>query len=140
MVPVNLFAVSMAAIASFIFGFLLHGPIAGKLWMRLADIHPTGNEKLSDMLPQLGWNLVTNFVTALIFFVIYLLTDSSPYLIGEGVLKGVFLGIVLWGGFIATTSAIEVIWMGRSFKLWLFEAVCSLLSMSLMGIVLVGLA
>jgi hypothetical protein len=44
-------AVLAAAFACFVIDFLMRGPIAGKLWMKLANIHPTGKEKLSDMYP-----------------------------------------------------------------------------------------
>lgn len=49
MISINFVSVFIAAIVAFILGFLFHGPISGKLWMKLANIHPTGNEKMSDM-------------------------------------------------------------------------------------------
>jgi hypothetical protein len=61
MSQINLLSVFIAALSAFIIGFLLHGPILGKLWMRLANIHPTGNEKLKDMIPQMIWNFIVNF-------------------------------------------------------------------------------
>ena len=36
MTSINLIAVSIAAVAAFVLGFLFHGPVAGKLWMKLA--------------------------------------------------------------------------------------------------------
>ena len=33
--PINLAAVLAAALAAFVLGFLWHGPLFGKLWMRL---------------------------------------------------------------------------------------------------------
>jgi len=135
MLPINLVAVIIAAAAAFILGFLFHGPILGKLWMKLANIHPTGNEKFADMIPKMGWNLLVQLITAFVLAVIYLFTSSSPY-IGKGVGGGVVLGIWVWFGFLATSSSIEVIWMGRSFKLWLYEAVCSLIVMAVMGAII----
>ncbi len=64
MLPINLMAVLVAAVAAFILGFLFHGPVTGKLWMKLANIHPTGKEKFADMIPKMLWNLLANFVTA----------------------------------------------------------------------------
>ena len=37
----NIIAIVVAAVVAFIIGFLFHGPLFGKLWMRLADVHPT---------------------------------------------------------------------------------------------------
>src|SRR5438552_917899 len=109
MLPINLIAVAVAAIAAFVLGFLFHGPVLGKLWMKLANIHPTGNEKLSDMVPQMLWNLLSNFVTAYVLAVIYLFASSSPYLGATGLWGGVIIGVWVWAGFLVTSSSIEVI-------------------------------
>jgi hypothetical protein len=138
MLPINLVAVSVAAIAAFILGFLFHGPVLGTLWMRLANIHPTGNEKLKDMIPQMLWNLLVNFITAYVLAVMYLFASSSPYFTATGVWGGVVCALWVWLGFLVTTTSIEVIWMGRSVKLWLFEAACSLVVMTAMGAIIAG--
>jgi hypothetical protein len=138
MFSINILAVVLAAVAAFVLGFLFHGPISGKLWMKLANIHPTGNEKFTDMLPKMGWNLFVNFVTAFILAVIYMLAASSPYL-ATGVSGGIVIGVLAWLGFLVTSTSIAVIWMGQSFKLWLFETVCSLIVMIVMGAIIAGM-
>lgn len=138
MLPINLISVLLATLAAMVLGFLLHGPILGKVWMRLANIVPTGNEKFSDMLPNLFWNLVANFVTAYVIAVIYLFAAPSSYLAGEGIWKGVICALWLWIGFVVTSSSMEVIWMGRKLGLWLFECGCSFLVMSVMGAIIAG--
>jgi hypothetical protein len=136
MLPINLLAVAVAAVAAFVLGFLFHGPVTGKLWMKLADIHPTGNEKLADMIPQMLWNLLSNLVTAYVLAVMYLFASSSPYLGGVGLWGGVICALWLWLGFLVTSSSIEVIWMGRKASLWLFECACSLVAMVTMGAII----
>ena len=136
MLPINLFAVVVAAAAAFVLGFLFHGPLTGSLWMKLANIHPTGNEKLSDMVPQLIANMLANLVTAYVLAVMYLFASSSTYLGATGLSGGVIIGAWLWAGFLVPSSSIEVIWMGRSVKLWLFEAACSLVVMIVMGAII----
>ena len=136
MFPINLISVFVAAIVAFVIGFLLHGPVSGKLWMKLANIHPTGNEKLSDMIPQMLWNLLVNFVTAFVMAGIFWLVFSSPVMGSETWFRGAILAVWLWLGFLVTSSSINVIWMGQSFKLWLFEAVCSLIVTASMGAIL----
>lgn len=138
MLPINLISVLLATLAAMVLGFLLHGPILGKVWMRLANIVPTGNEKFSDMLPNLFWNLIANFVTAYVIAVIYLFAAPSSYLAGEGIWKGVICALWLWIGFVVTSSSMEVIWMGRKLGLWLFECGCSFLVMSVMGAIIAG--
>ena len=106
--------------------------------MKLADIHPTGNEKLADMIPQMLWNLLSNFVTAYVLAVIYLFASSSPYLGASGIQGGIVCGLWVWIGFLVTSSSIEVIWMGRNVKLWLFESACSFVVMAAMGAIIAG--
>ena len=123
---VNFLAVLVAALSNFVIGFLLHGPVLGKLWMKLANVHPTGNEKFSDMVPKMVQNFLVHVVFAFVFAVVY----------RAGSLSGVKLALLVWAGFICTTTSIEVIWMGRSVKLWLFEAFGSLLVCISMGTII----
>jgi hypothetical protein len=133
MLHINYLTVLVAAISNFFIGFLLHGPILGKLWMRLANIHPTGKEKMSDMWPKMLQNFFVQMVFVYVFSVIYLFASSSPLMGGGSVLNGIKIACYVWLGFICTTTSIEVIWMGRSFKLWLYEAFCSLITCIAMG-------
>ena len=136
MLPINLIAVVIAAVASFVLGFLFHSPPLGKLWMKLADVHPTGNERMSNMIPQMLWNLLANLVTAYVLAVIYLYASTSPYLGGPGVLSGIIIGLWIWLGFLVTSSSIGVIWMRQKASLWIYEAVCSLVVMAVMGAII----
>ena len=136
MLPINIVAVLVAAAVSFIIGFLIHGPIAGKLWMRLANITPTGNEKFSDMYGQMFWNLVVNIITAYALAAMIVLTEVSEYLTGTALQNALTISFIVWAGFFATSSSIEVIWMKRPIKMWLFEAISSLIATLAMGAVL----
>lgn len=136
MLPINYVAVLVAAVVAFVIGFLFHGPLFGKVWMRLANVHMTGNEKLSDMVPQMLWNLFIHIVTAYALAAVYLLAATSPYLSGSALEDGLIVAFIIWLGFLVTASSIEVIWMGRSVKLWLFEAASSLVVMLAMGAII----
>ncbi len=138
MLPINFLAVVLAAVAAFVLGFLFHGPVSGKLWMKLANIHPTGNEKMSDMYGKMFWNFVVNLVTAFVIALIFSLVFTSTLMGPATWWRGVIMGAWLWLGFLVTSSSIEVIWMGRSWKLWLFEAGCSLVTMAVMGAIIAG--
>jgi len=136
MLSINFGAVLVAAIVAFVLGFLFHGPISGKLWMKLANIHPTGKEKMSSMIPQMIWNFVVNFVTAFVMAMVFVLVFTSPLMGAATWYRGVIMAVWLWLGFLVTTTSIGVIWMKQSIKLWLFEAVCSLIVMGAMGAIL----
>lgn len=136
MVPVHYSAVFVAGLANFMIGFLLHGPVLGKLWMKLANVHPTGKEKFSDMVPQMVKNLCVNILFAYVLAVMYLFASTSPLMGGSGALNGMIVAFWVWLGFIFTSSSIEVIWMGKSYKLWWFELFASLLSCLTMGAII----
>jgi hypothetical protein len=136
MLAINYLAVLVAAVAAFIIGFLMHGPVAGKLWMRLANVHMTGKEKMSDMYGKMIWNFVSNLVTAYALAVVYLLAATSLIFGGPSIWVGLVCGFLVWLGFLATSSSIEVIWMGRSSKLWLFELFSSFIVMLAMGAII----
>ncbi len=136
MFPINYTAVVVAAAANFVIGFLFHGPLFGKTWMRLANIHPTGKEKFADMIPQMVKNFLVNVIFAYVLSVIYLFASTSPFMGGSGAFNGMVVAFWVWLGFLFTTSSIEVIWMGRSYKLWWFELVASLVSCLAMGAII----
>lgn len=129
-------AVLVAAIANFIIGFLFHGPLFGKTWMKLANITPTGNEKFKDMVPQMLKNFLANLVFAYVLAVIYSFASTSPLATKTGVSLGLCVAFLSWLGFIVTSSSMEVIWMGRSYKLWLFEMFASLVAILAMGAII----
>ncbi|MBP6884156.1 MAG: DUF1761 domain-containing protein [Candidatus Pacebacteria bacterium] len=126
----NFVAILVAAAANFMIGFMFHGPLFGKLWMRLANIVPTGNEKFSDMYGKMFMNFVANFVFA------YVMAQIMIYSGVLGAAKGAIFGFWIWLGFIVTGSSMDVIWMNRSAKLWMFEIVSSLASIVAMGAIL----
>ncbi len=136
MLPVNYAAILVAALANFVVGFMFHGPLFGKLWMRLANIHPTGNEKFKDMIPQMIKNYLVNVLFAYVLAVVYLFATTSPLMGGSGALNGMACAFWVWLGFVFTTTSIEVIWMGRSAKLWYFELAASLTSSLVMGAII----
>lgn len=136
MLPINYVAVLVAGIVAFVVGFLIHGPILGKVWMRLANIHPTGNEKFSDMYGQMIMNLIANWLSAYVLAVVYLFAKTSPYMGGEGAWNGVVCAFWVWLGFNVTATSMEYIWMGRSLKHWLFECGSSLVVFTTMGAII----
>jgi hypothetical protein len=136
MLQINFLSVLVSAAVSFVLGFLFHGPVSGKLWMKLANIHPTGNEKFSDMYGKMFWNFIANLVTAFIIAVIFSFVFTSSIAGPATWLKGAGVSILFWLGFLVPSSSIEVIWMGKNWKLWAFEAVCSFIIMAIIGVII----
>lgn len=133
-------SIILAAAAMFVLGFLWHGPLFGKTWMRLANITPTGNEKLSDMQKQMLLNFLADIVLAgVLYGAIKVATTSSLATSETTWLCGVTVAAFLWLGFVVAGSSPEVIWMGRSKKLWLFELSSSLVGLVAAGAILAGM-
>lgn len=121
----------------FVIGFLWHGPLFGKTWMRLAGVTPTGQEKLSDMIPQMVWNYVANVVVAGVFAAMFGYIGSlvlSPDFFTWS--RGAIFAGWIWFGFLVPISAYNVIWMKESKKLWLFELSSQLASFVAMGAII----
>lgn len=135
MLTIDLTSVLVAAVAAFIVGFMFHGPLFGKLWMKLADIHPTGKEKFSDMIPQMLKNLLANIICAYVL-VMFIFTTASYYNNVGNVIGGMGIAFWAWLGFVVTSTSMDVIWMGKSKNLWLFEVVSSLVSFLVMGAII----
>ncbi len=136
MFQINLLAVIVSAVVAFVIGFLLHGPVLGKLWMKLADVHPTGNETFSNMLRPMAFNLLVNFLSALGLAIFNRVASYSGMLGGNQVGAGVAAGLIVWFFFNNTATVIDVIWMGKKFSLWLFECLASLIVFIAMGAVI----
>lgn len=135
MLPIDLTSVLLAAVAAFIVGFMFHGPLFGKLWMKLADIHPTGKEKFSDMIPQMLKNLLANIICAYVL-AMFIFTTASYYNNVGNVIGGMGIAFWAWLGFVVTSTSMDVIWMGKSKNLWLFEVVSSFVSFLVMGAII----
>jgi hypothetical protein len=88
------------------------------------------------MIPQMIKNFVANIVFAYALAVIIMLAATSTLSPGAGISTGICMAIIVWLGFIVTATSIDVIWMGKSYKLWLYEAFCSLVSLVAMGAII----
>jgi len=88
------------------------------------------------MYGKMFWNFVVNLVTAYALAVVYLFASTSTYTSGPSVWTGLICGFLVWLGFLATATSIEVIWMGKPFKLWLFEFASSFIVMLTMGAII----
>lgn len=135
-VPINYWAVLVAAIASMVLGFLWYGPLFGKLWMKLSDM------KAEDMSAAkakgMGKSYFISFVGSLVmsYVLAHALVFASAYMKVSGVTVGLSTGFWNWLGFVAPITMGNVLWYGKSWKLWLLNNGYYLLSLLLMGVIL----
>lgn len=131
MVPINYWAVLVAAVFTMALGFLWYGPVFGKKWAHLAGL----NMENMKMNP---WNMLIIAVGTLImaFVLDHALIFASTYMQVSGVAAGLEVGFANWIGFIAPVTVGVVLWEGKSWKLWLINAGYYLVALCGMGIIL----
>lgn len=133
----NVVAILVAALAAFFVGFLWHGPVFGKVWIKLMKITPAemkkGQKEMGKKMPlYMAIAYVQQLVVAIVVTFFCLLLGANTVL---GILVLVFL---FWLGFIATTLLNGVLWEKRSIPLYLFNIVYQLVNLMVIGLI-VGL-
>jgi len=129
-VPVNFTAVLAAAIAAFVLGMLWHGPLFGKMWMRLEGF-------TAKSMKAMPLSMVVGFA-ALIVMATMLAVLMNVISVSD-MRSALKLASAVWLGFIATVMLGGVLWEGRKLQLYLFNAFYQLASILLMAAVIVSM-
>ena len=130
-VEINYLAVLAAAIASFVIGFVWHGPLFGKQWMKLMGFTEKSMKemKLTPVQAMAG-----GFVATLLMS--YIFAHFIDYVQASTIVEGVVAGLWIWLGFVATIMLNGVLWEGRPFKLYLLNVSYHLVTLAVMGVIL----
>ena len=129
---INYLAVVVAAIATFVLGFLWHGPLFGKLWLQWSGF----TQKQIDESKKKGMckTMVVAFLTTLVMA--YVLAHFVDYLEATTVTAGMTTGFWLWLGFVGTVQLNSVLWEQKPFKLYALNTGYQLVSLLMMGTIL----
>lgn len=121
----HVFGVFLAIIASFLIGFLWHGPLFGKQWMKLNGMKQPekGEVTFSMMLPGFGASILMPFVQACVIGRTLQIVSLS------GVGQALIIAVILWLPFTALVLLNEYTWAGKSFAHTCFDAAYNLASM-----------
>ena len=135
-VPINYFAVCVAAVASMIIGFLWYGPVFGKQWMALSGM--TEEKIASAKAEGMGKKYFITFLGSLMmsYVLAHAIIFAGAYLQVEGVPAGLMAGMWNWLGFVAPVTLGTVLWDGKPWKLWFLNNGHYLVSLAVMGIIL----
>ena len=130
-VPVNYFAVIVAALANYIIGSLWYGVLFRKAWQKLSGVGEMKVTALSVILGLIG-ALFTSYVLqhSLAFGAEYLKSDS----IGTALMGAFFL----WLGFIAPVTIGVVTYEKKPFTLWLLTNAYWLISLLVVSVILIA--
>jgi|SRR3569832_1415834 len=116
MVPVNYFAVLVAAILQMIAGAIWYGPLFGKEWSTYVTVSP---ERMKDTRLY----IIQGFAAILIAYMLeHAVIFASAYLLLTGLGAGLLVGVGTWIGFVAPVTVGAVLWEGKPWRYWMILA------------------
>lgn len=127
---VSWIGIIVATIVSFIFGFLWYGPIFGKTWMSLMKFTEKDMKKAKEK--GMGKNYFAMLISTLV--VVYILGIVVNF--AGSVSEVILLTVLLWLGFVATTSLSQVLWEGKSMQLYIFNNAFSVINYVIIALIL----
>lgn len=131
METIHYLPVLAAAIAAFVLGALWHGPLFGKVWMRLSNI-PESEMKNP---PKGIWKLmVAAFVQQVVTAWVFAYFASELKI--TDLMGALEIAFFAWLGFIVTTLLNGVLWEKRSVNLYLFNIAYHLAALVVMALVI----
>ena len=117
--------VLLAVVASFVVGFLWHGPLFGKQWMKYNHMKQPkkGDVQFSMMLPGIAASLVMAFVQAAV------IGRTFQILALGGIGDALLVATLFWLPFTALTIVNEYVWAGKSWGHICYDCAYNLASM-----------
>ena len=121
----------------FAIGFLWHGPLFGKVWVKLSKIPATEIAKAKKKGFKGMWHLMAlNFIGT--FIMLYVLSGLISLLQITSPIQGAILGFWVWLGFFASTTILNsTLWEGKSWKLYSFNSIYWLVNLKIAGFLIV---
>lgn len=135
-VPVNYFAVLVAALASMVIGSLWYGPLFGKQWMALSGMNPSQLDEAKKK--GMAKSYILMFIGSLVmaFVLVHSIAFAQEYLKISDLAAGIQGGLWNWLGFIAPVTLGAVLWDNKPWKLWFLNNGNNLVTLMVMGVIL----
>lgn len=128
---VNWLAVLIAAVANMILGMLWYGPILGKSWMKAVGIPKKKLEKIGK--ENMPFKMILAFLSSIVIATVISIVIPVTALT---IPLAIYGAIILWAGFILTTSLNYVLWEGKSWSLYVINVAYYLVSLTIITIIL----
>jgi hypothetical protein len=129
-VNVNLVAVIVTAIVSFVIGMLWYSPILfGKAWLKAGEFDKKFIQKMHK--EKMGRKMVASFVGGLLMACV--LSYFVVYASASGFIEGMVVGFWLWLGLIAPVLLGSILWEGRALQYYFINVVYWLVNVAVMG-------
>jgi hypothetical protein len=130
---VNIVAVFVAAVLTFVLGAIWYSPVLfARQWM---DAHGYTPETAAERRTR---GALRAYAISLACYVImaYVLALLVEYTNATGPAQGLWLGILAWLGFVATTGLTAQVFSDKRFATWVIDAAYQLASLLAMGLIL----
>lgn len=135
-IQVNYIALIVAGIASMIVGFLWYSPILfAKPWMKLMGYTDKSmKETQKKMAPMYTISFVVTLISA--YVLSHVMTLSGNYFHSDRLMTGLTTAFWMWLGFIAPVQVTDVLFGGKTWKLFAINTGYQLASLVAMAVVL----
>jgi hypothetical protein len=116
---VNYVAVLVATIAAYFVGSMWHGPLFGKHWMRLMKIQMP--KRMTPQFKKMMWKsmILGFFITLLSAWALAVLLESLG---ATHLVPALFVGVIIWLGFLMPMMFAGYNWEGKNFELFMMNA------------------
>lgn len=131
-VQTHLLGIVLAILATYVVGFLWHGPLFGKQWMAMNGLKEPKKEdmKFSMMLPGLSANFVMVFVQAAVMGRAFQILEMPS------IAYAFIIAFILWFPFTALTIVNTYAWVGKPVKLMVLDAAHYFVSLCVVAAIL----
>jgi len=132
-------SVLVAVVASFAFSWIWHGPLFGKIWLRLMNFPMDMKPEAKMMMKSIAIGLVGTLLTAHVL--VYSTNIWRPSVWGIGTdeswcMYGLYSGFFTWLGFYVPMLLNTVAWEGRSWKMFGFQAVYHFINLQIIAMII----
>ena len=124
----NILAIVVAAVVSFVFSWLWYGPVFGKTWMKLSGM-TMEDMKSMNMSPAKAMTL--GFISVLI--TAYVLSMFMNMLSISETMAAIKIAFWIWLGFAVPIQAGVWLWEGKSFHLFIFNSAYQLIAYAIIA-------
>jgi hypothetical protein len=132
MTSINYLPIIISAVIAFGISALWYSPfLFGREWMNLVQL---SSDKAKIGGGNVIWSYIIHLVAILVSLCILAFALASMGI--QGALDGALVGALAWLGFVAPTSAFELIWKKTHFKLVLIDTANMLLTLVIGGAII----
>lgn len=133
-VPFGILSIVAAAFAAFVFGFLVHGPLLGSVWLKLMKITPEQQAQgMKEMQGKMPYYMAAAFVQQLVVATAVSYFAYMTY--ASTVTDALTLAVWAWLGFTAMPLLNGVLWEKRSVPLYGFNIAYQLASVAIISLI-----